>query len=122
MIDAKVYTINVTNQRKSGAVQVTISQPKQKTIQVTIEVNETKAVKVYPGTDSLVVTALDCRDGEVITVKSEKNPDKKETKRKPPYDFDFTLNIPAMFSKTEVSKAEASEDNIVIIDDEGGQG
>ena len=119
MSDVKFYSINVTNQRKSGAVQVTISQPKQKTIDVLVDVNQTRAVKVYPGTDSLVVTALDCREGEIITVKSARNPDKKETKRKPPYDFDFTLNIPEMSGKTiDLAKVQDSEDNIVVVDDE----
>ena len=118
MVDANGYTINVSNQRKSGAVEVTISQPRQKTIQVKIPAGKSQPVKVYPGADSLKIAALDYWEGEVITVKSEKNPDKKETKKKPPYDFDITLNIPATFSKTEVSKADASEDNITVQDDD----
>lgn len=114
MTDTNSYTINIANKRKSGAVEVTVSQPGKETITKTVNAGVATAVKVYPGTDSLEVVALDCTKGEIITVISENHPEKSETKDKPPYDFKFILDIPE-----DGDGADATEDNIIVQDDEG---
>ena len=107
-------TITVANKRKSGAVDVKISQQGQKTVEQRVNAGTIMPVTVYPGKDSLEVVALDCRQGEKITVTSEKHPEQSKTKDAPPYDFDFTLDIPE-----KGGGADATEDNIEVLDDEG---